>query len=174
VVSPASCFVFFSSPNYTQLSTQESYCFGHIAWSRDGSLAATLTAILSSYTLEIYSFSEDPYPVFSKLYTIPLNLSNPRGLDLQFSPNARYLALAGSDGFSECPDDGYAGVCSQGFVMVFDLKTKNPALFHEDTNGKSKHNTAYLDWTPDGKLAYLFSYESFGQLRIIDPANFTS
>jgi len=170
-------FTFLSLPGYETAANITDMQVTGLTWSRDGTMAVALnsTFMSPSNILIMYSFNEENTS-FMPLYWYEINVTSLTGYDghaieFSFSPDNRYIAISGIYLVSACPSDP-TGPCSKGFVAVIDLKSKK-FVFHDVGGELTRDNWVYFDWAPDGRLAYLFSGESFKKLRFVSPSDFS-
>jgi hypothetical protein len=178
VGDPATCdsapeYDFYSIPAYSSIYNLSDPEVEELAWSSNGTTMAGLiwgqTTNLTLFSVQESNGSFQLVPDGNYILGT-INGYQMGGDSIKFSPDGRYVAIGGPYSVSACPS--VPGMCSMGGLEVFDMQSKS--VVFEDSGGTNRDNTAVFVWSPDGKLAYLFSSEGISDLKIVGPANFTA
>lgn len=164
---------FYSTPDYALLYTLSETNVYDLAWSATGNALAAVATNASSYyneatfTLLNVNQSNGSFALVPD-ENFPVASTASRITSMKFSPNNRYVA------FEQSVDLGCPGSedfkCRYGAIGVLDLQTQK-LVFYDD--GGQVGGYPSFNWSPDGRLFYLFSGEGISDLKIVGTTNFT-
>lgn len=175
VPTELSSYSFYSATTHSPVYNISMADIYKLVWSADGNQLVGIKRIDSeeeTHAIVLFPI-QDANGTFAlgppEEHAVTLGCRSIFPLDMEYSPDGVYLAIAGT-----CNTGAHGGAgpkFPQQVGLIDILETRTMELVFQD--GGANGTSISFDWSPDGKLAYLYDTETISNLRVVGAANFT-